>query len=68
MNDIKKDKIEHIKEIDKAISILECCQYCWADQVIWGDEIISDYDAITQVIECLKGYKDSRETLLSTLK
>lgn len=68
MYDVKKDTIEYIKRIDNAISILKCCQYCWADQVAGEDEVISDYDAITQVIECLKEHKDSEERILATLK
>lgn len=52
-----------IEEIDKAIEVLKVCQYCWANQVIWGNEIITDYDAISQSIRCLEEFKISEEKI-----
>lgn len=51
----------NLKEIDEAIEVLKVCQYCWADQVANDGQVIADYDAIKQAIDCLKEYKKSKK-------
>lgn len=55
-----------IKEIDNAIEVLKVCQYCWANNCTYDNEIISDYDAITQAIKCLKEYKEAQKNIKAT--
>lgn len=48
-------------DINNTIRILKIVQYCWADQIPYENQKISDCEAITQVIKCLEEYKESCE-------
>ena len=52
-----------VEEIEKAIEVLNVCKVAFADMVANDGEVISDYDAITQVIRALKEYKDSKKKI-----
>lgn len=44
-------------DIKNAIQTLKIVQNCWADQIPNEGQKISDYDAISQAIECLEEYE-----------